>query len=341
MSHTPSSLIFARPTLTKIVQEPNYESLKTLQSEINANAIGIPSTRGGGAHGHLALVISATSFQLLTNDTVFEPPQHPGTEPNHEGDTTNIEYTETNRSFLAATLEYNKYLNVEQALKMQLLTAVDPIYIDILRDPIMAFAQITCLKLLQHLTETYGIISFDQLEENLNHLDRMWDPAEPMEIVWTTVRKCKLFAAEGNNPITDATVVRKTLNMLTKTGVFSEGIRDWRKLPPPEWTWKKFIQHFTLANKERQRLLTTESAGYHGANAATTPHQTAPTQSPTGFYYCWSHGLSKNFNHTSASCNNKANGHVVNSTLSNMKGGCNNIQRNRDEPRVFVHVPRP
>jgi hypothetical protein len=340
MPHSTSSLIFARPVLTKIINEPDYDSLKTLQSEINANAIGIPSIRGGGAHGHLALVLPSTTLLILTNNVAFEPPEHPGSEPDHTEKQNGNEYTETNRAFLADTLEYNKYLHVEQALKMQLLTAVDPIYIEILRDPILAFARVTCLKLLEHLTETYGAITFDQLEENMNNLDRLWDPAEPMETVWTTVRKCQLFAAEGKDPITDATVVRKTLNMLTNTGVFAEGIRDWRKLPPTEWTWKKFIQHFTLANKERQRLITTASAGYHGANAATTPRPPAPTSSPTSFYYCWSHGLSKHANHTSATCHNKAVGHIVDSTLNNMKGGCNNIQRNRDEPRVFVHVPR-
>jgi hypothetical protein len=232
---------------------------------------------------------------------------------------------------------------------MQLLAAIDPLYIDLQRDPILGFARISCLELLDHLHLTYGHITFDQLEQNMDNLDRIWDPAEPIEIIWTTVRKCRLFAAEGLDPITEATTVRKTLSMLTKTGVFAEGIRDWRKLPPTDWTWKNFMKHFTLANKERQRIITSDSAGYHGANTATQLALAAAitaaghsqvTPTPTSFYYCWSHGLSKNPLHTSATCNNKAVGHILDSSLTNMKGGCNNIQRNRDEPRVFVHVPR-
>ena len=46
-------------------------------------------------------------------------------------------------------------------------------------------------------------------------------------------------------------------------------------------------------------------------------------------YYCWTHGLGKNRNHTSATCNNKAEGHKDEATADNMLGGNNKIMSAR------------
>jgi hypothetical protein len=50
---------FEFPTLKKIFHgKPTYESLKTLQEELKANAQAVCSSLGGGAHGHLSLVLA-------------------------------------------------------------------------------------------------------------------------------------------------------------------------------------------------------------------------------------------------------------------------------------------
>ena len=46
-------------------------------------------------------------------------------------------------------------------------------------------------------------------------------------------------------------------------------------------------------------------------------------------YYCWTHGLGKNRKHTSATCNNKAEGHKDEATADNMMGGNNKIMSAR------------
>ena len=55
-------------------------------------------------------------------------------------------------------------------------------------------------------------------------------------------------------------------------------------------------------------------------------------------YYCWSHGLGINKQHTSPTCTFKKDGHIDTATVDNMQGGCNRImgpphqQRRRDVP---------
>jgi hypothetical protein len=145
-------------------------------------------------------------------------------------------------------------------------------------------------------------------------------------------------------------------------GVFADAIHDWRKRPDPKWTWSNLKTDFALANRERVRLITSDSAGYHGANSAAqaaTAAATAaaanansaastalsaltaangsstPIAAPAGFHYCWSQGLEKKPEHTSATCEKPAAGHCLDATLSNMKGSNNNISRGRNEQPIF------
>jgi hypothetical protein len=57
---------FLKPTLTPITSKPNHQTLSALEQELNSNAISVQSTRGGRAHSHLILTISATKYLAIT-----------------------------------------------------------------------------------------------------------------------------------------------------------------------------------------------------------------------------------------------------------------------------------
>ena len=46
--------------------------------------------------------------------------------------------------------------------------------------------------------------------------------------------------------------------------------------------------------------------------------------------YCWSHGITKNLNHTSATCNRKKEGHKDQATLNNKMGGSDQVCEKRE-----------
>jgi hypothetical protein len=163
--------------------------------------------------------------------------------------------------------DFTTYHKSQVALKSQLLTAVDDAFINELNDPLWGYSQVAT-QLLTHLRETYGRITPDQLDENATTLDREWNPEDPMENLWQCIQECRSFALAGDDVITEAFTVRKTLIVLEKTGVFADAAHDWRKLPQIEQTWTMLQKHFKVANDERKRLLTSEGAGYHSANAA-------------------------------------------------------------------------
>ena len=126
-----------------------------------------------------------------------------------------------------------------------------------------------------------------------------------------------------------------------RSGVLDDAIKDWHKLTPTNRTWANAQVHFKRANKERKRQATSKEAGYAAANAASrapattpAPNQGTPTTGTT-MHYCWSHGLGFNPNHTSATCTNRAQGHVETATVENMQGGNNKIRCKRTEQAIY------
>lgn len=329
--------------LTKLTLDapPSYASLKLLHKEINANAMSVPSLRGGGQHGHLALVINAARYLILTGAAFVTPPP-PGPQPVHPLGLTQPQITAANRAYDASVKDFTGYTVTGRDLKKQLLEAIPDIYTDELADETLGYANTDALAIMTHLDTTYGAITADDLDKNIQDLNRQWDPSMPLEDLWKQVRISQQLA-QGTDPISDATAVRAILTNLEQSGVFGEAISDWRKLPAAGRTLPGIKTHFNTANKERVRKLTTQAAGYNSAaqavaaQAVAEPVPTAPTiLSGKSLFYCWSHGLGPNSRHTSATCRAKAPNHNPLATAANMLGGCDRIHRKRDEAVIWV-----
>ena len=191
----------------------------------------------------------------------------------------------------------------------------------------------------------------EELERNRAALSEPWNLDDPIKDLWSKISNIQRVATLGAVPIPDLIVITLTLAMIEKTGLLASTTDKFCRLrPTAEWALELFKTEFKLGNQERIRRLTaSDDAGYHGAHnanlvtppppnsaaVATTPTSTPPTPaqyvSVEGgrLYYCWSHGLSQHRNHTSATCLNKATGHIDNATGFRMQGGNNTISTGR------------
>jgi hypothetical protein len=66
-----------------------------------------------------------------------------------------------------------------------------------------------------------------------------------------------------------------------------------------------------------------------------------PSNTAGEHFYCWSHGLSTNRNHTSATCDSPADGHKANASLHDMMGGNTTIKRRRGERSAYRRTENP
>jgi hypothetical protein len=343
---------FPHPELTSLsaTSTPTTTSLKLLRKEINANAMSITSTRGGGQYGHLALTTPAADFLLLSG-TAFTPPVHPGPAPIHEPNSTQHRITEVNRAYAANLKEFNVYIAVDANLKKQLIKAVPDTFIDELSDELLGYAKTTTLSLLNHLTSTYGTVTDEDLNDNLADLSRPWTSAQPLEDLWKQIKRCQLVA-QHRDPISEALAVRSAVINLDNSGVFIDTLKEWRNIPLADRTMIRLKTLFNKANFERKRQLTSTHAGYN-ANALPPPTPQAlgaqqPVKTPNpnpnpstnlkNLYYCWSHGLGGNPHHDSASCRQPQPGHRTDATVYNMFGGVNLIHRQRGEKTLCKPV---
>ncbi len=347
----PTTIILQHMNLTEWPndRDPSLQDILTLKKEVRENLENIRTTRGGGLHGYTALMMTNAEYLLVSDGEPFDVPEHPGNEPIHAPGAQAHTIKETNRKYDADLRECNQYHNVQVLIKKQILQAVPKRFTALLEDLEVGYTKVTIRKLMNHLISTYGTISETALEANFKELDRDWDAQTGFATLIATQRKIQQVAA-NINPITDRTLLLKALAAVTKTGIFQSDIEIWKRRPQAERTYANFQKAFLLADQIKREEITTTTAGYHTANAATHNDKGKNTgikeTHPSEAHYCWSHGLmhhrmiNPENAHTSATCKYPAKGHVKEATWLNMCGGNNFIRRIPKEHVIFQYISR-
>jgi len=217
------------------------------------------------------------------------------------------------------------------------MNAVEVTYYQALEDPDEGYAEVNLIDIMDHLNDQYGAISADDLTDNLAKMNRTWSSSQPLEDLWNQLTAAQAFARH-HDPISDMTKVRAAITQLDKSGVFSRTLDIWRTKTQQQQTWAQLQLDFNSADKERLRKITTGDQGYQQTAHKATENITKTITAPT-MYYCWSHGLRHNQEHTSKTCTAKMANHKDSATMNNMMGGCNYIRRLRGEQTVWKRKP--
>ena len=168
------------PTLPKIHGVPTYESIADLHRRLNENAASVQTNLGGGRHGYLALTISAQKYNQVTGHG-FVIPADPGPFPILPPDATPAQVKLIETQHREALIAFQTYNAVSNALKRQLLAAIDDTYLRGLRDNLTGYASSTPYSILTHLYLKYGRITPNRLLENEARMKEAWDPSTPIE----------------------------------------------------------------------------------------------------------------------------------------------------------------
>ena len=265
---------FPNPRVPPLVGRPEHASLNELKQLLYENAASVQSALGGGAHGHLGLLISNARHFTLTGEN-FVPPLNPGSTPNIPNGSTGPQIARIVETHKAELKVFQTFRNVDNALKQQLTSAVPRMYIKALADRMLGFANRTTRHLLVHLTTTYGKLTPGQLELNDKAFKSDYDTNDPIENLYEQIENTTDTAEEAGVPYSQGQILNNALNILTRTGMFLDAIRAWRRRPPVEHTWPNYKLHFTDAADElRETRATAQEMGYsqrqHQANNAET-----------------------------------------------------------------------
>jgi hypothetical protein len=176
---------FPHPVLPTVQGEPDYQTIHATRKFLQANSRAIETHLGGCTLGHLGLIISDASYAMIapTTDagpTLWTTPPAPGRAPANT-DGTSAQISAARHIWEEEVQTYRTYTSVQQALKKQIISVFEPIYLDILNENIVGYANITVRDMLDHLFKTYGNITAVDLEINFENMRRAWDPQQPAE----------------------------------------------------------------------------------------------------------------------------------------------------------------
>jgi hypothetical protein len=151
-------------------------------------------------------------------------------------------------------LTYWTYTSVQQALKKQITSVFDPMYLEILNDNMVEYANISARDMLDHLFETYIKISEEELEINFKHLRRAWDPQQPVETLFKKIQECADYSDAGDVPIGPSQQINVGNSEIFATGHFMSACRRWIEKPAAEKTWTHFKSHFAAAHRQHNLM---------------------------------------------------------------------------------------
>jgi hypothetical protein len=163
---------FPHPILSTVQGEPDYQTIHATRKFLQADSQAIDTHLGGGTLGHLGLIISYASYAVIAPTTAAVPtrwttPQAPGRAPaNMDG--TAAQISAARHIWEEDVQTYWTCTSVQQALKKQIISSFEPMYLDILNDNMVFYANISARDMLDHLFQTYRNITAVDLEINFD-----------------------------------------------------------------------------------------------------------------------------------------------------------------------------
>jgi hypothetical protein len=224
----------------------------------------------------LGLIISDASYSNIAPPTaeaptLWETPKAPGRAPAKK-DGTAAQFSAARHVWEEDFQTYRTCTSVQQALKKQIISVFDPMYLEILNDNMVGYANISARDMVDHLFEKYGNITAVNLEINFEHMRRAWDPHQTVETLFKQIRDCADYSEAGGVPIGPSQQINVGYPKIFATGHFMSACCRWNEKPAAEKTWTHFKSHFAAAHRQHKQMQgeSTANAGYHSANATMT-----------------------------------------------------------------------
>jgi hypothetical protein len=249
---------FPHPILPTVEGETDYQTIQATRKFLQANSRDINTHLGEGTLGHLGLIISDDSSSIIAPPTSEEPKlwttsQDPGQAP-ATTDGTAARISAARHVWEEDVQTYWTCTSVQQALKKQLISVFEPMYLEILNNNMVGYAHISARDMLDHLFENYNNITAVDLEINFEHMRRSWDPQQLVETLFKQIHDCADYSEAGGVPIGPSQQINVGYENIFSTGHFMSACRRWNEKPAAEKTWTHFKSHFAAAHHQHKQM---------------------------------------------------------------------------------------
>ena len=270
---------FEYKTLDKIHGQPTIDNLLTLFRQLKRNAQCVTCTLGGGQLGYLGLILSQEAYEKIPQAETFIRPKNPGpfrlvidsTNPApkrtraqtvgtaSETDDPSVTFTAADIAQQKATHEetlrlYLECQAVEQALRVQLIEAIDSIYLDALRNSDTDMIHDSLPKIMDHLMKNYGQVTLEDMHDKEQEVISMtYDPNTPVDTVFSAVDKFRDLCILTEQPKTDAQLTNIAYIIFNKPRFFMDSLKAWNKQTTNK-TYADFKKHLRKEYNELRQV---------------------------------------------------------------------------------------
>jgi hypothetical protein len=154
------------------------------------------------------------------------------------------------RAYKESLANFQQFNNVTNALRKQIMNGIDEAYYKPLFNQHTGYNNVSVPAMLTHLFEKHGKIKPADLALNDERLCTAWDGAEPFELVIARIDECVEFASAGGDPYTAQQILTKAMNIVFKTGLYNDAVREWNRQGPALKTYANFQTHFIAAQEQ-------------------------------------------------------------------------------------------
>jgi hypothetical protein len=249
---------FPHPVLPTVQGEPDYQTIHATRKFLPEDSRAIDTHLGGGTLGHLGLIISDASYAMIylatdAGPTLWITPQYPGRAPSMT-DGTAAKISAARHIWEEDVQTYRTCTSVQQALKKQIISEFELMYLYILNNNMVVYANISERDMVDHLFETYGNITEVDLEINFEHMRRAWDPQQPVETLFKQIQYCADYSEAGGVLNGHPQQINVGYAKIFATGHFMSACRRWNEKLTVGKTWTQFKSHFAAAHRQHKQM---------------------------------------------------------------------------------------
>ena len=119
---------FPIKSLPVITGNPNYALINNMMQDLYTNAASLPTTLGGGQHGHIGIVVAPFLYATISA-VPYNQPADPGPKPLFAANASQVTKDNRRTQHKQERRIFDNATNMEDALKAQLIDAIESTYI--------------------------------------------------------------------------------------------------------------------------------------------------------------------------------------------------------------------
>jgi hypothetical protein len=127
-------------------------------------------------------------------------------------------------------------------------------YIEILNNDLVGFANTTSRYMLDNVFLSYGSITAVDIEQNFENMRKAWDPQQPVETLFKQIQDCVDFAEADGVAIRAAQKLSSAYSKIFKSEKFNSSCRRWDKKIEADKTWNNFKIRSDAAYRQHRQI---------------------------------------------------------------------------------------